>query len=84
MTAPKPAAIADAMNYAAFLRGLDSLSWEQRTISDLSLEVIRMRDHIRAIAEEMRAEASRQDYMDPGTPVLVLLNRFADKLEGKQ
>ena len=93
MSAPTSAAIADAMNYAAFLRGLDSLSWEQRTISDLSLEVIRMRDHIRAITEEMRAEANECTKLAQGSVYELAefrlrtaktLGRFADKLEGKQ
>ena len=95
MTAPTPAAVGDAMNYAAFLRGLDSLSWEQRTISDLSLEVIRLRDHIRAIAEEMRAESiamhvnTHDPFVEPGTreaeiTAAKLLAVFADRLEGRE
>lgn len=73
------------MNYAAFLRGLDPLSWEQRTISGLGIEVNRLRDHIRAVAGEMRAVApptvarSMED-----AAIAQVLHRFADKLEGKE
>lgn len=89
MTAPTPAAVRAVLK-----------RWNERTEEDHAAyrsenrypDTI-LRDHIRAIAEEMRAEAQVAEAKSNAMPLIAAevaqkyadtLNGFADKLEGKQ
>jgi hypothetical protein len=79
MTPPTPAAVRAVMK-----------RWEERTPDEWAAyaaetrhQDIILRDHIRAIAAEMRAEAKFCAQYDC-TESADTLFRFADKLEGKQ
>lgn len=91
MTAPTPAAVRAAMTELYLRTDADdaALSDDTRDCAEV------LRDHIRAIVAEMRREAAaaRVNAVDPFTTPAVrdaervsaqTLERFANKLEGKQ
>ena len=90
MTAPTPAAVRAAMTplYLRTHADDDALADDPRDDSEV------LRDHIRAITEEMRAESiamhvnTHDPFVEPGTREAEIaaakrLAVFADKLEGK-
>lgn len=89
MSAPTPAAVRAALKYIG-----NPLTPEEREAyhADPRGAIGVMRDHIRAVAQEMRAEADEYTKLAQGSVYELAefrlrtaktLGRFADKLEGK-
>ena len=82
MTPPTPAAVRCALTQPKFegvtIEEAEALAGDPRTGGDI------LRDHIRAVAQEMRATIPRNDTDLTMCGMLIrdLLNGFADKLEG--
>ena len=92
MTAPTPAAVRAAMK-----TGTERLTEEEGNAlrDDLRFFETILRDHIRAVAAEMRAESiamlvnTHDPFVEPGTreaeiTAAKLLAVFADRLEGRE
>ena len=79
MTPPTPAAVRAAMKLSEYVKLTDE---EKRVfLSDPRTESGILRDHIRAVAQEMRAIADSQEWYYEAA-VAAKLRHFADKLEG--
>ena len=91
MTAPTPAAV----RFVLKTIGEGTLEEETAFLADERYSQDILRDHIRAVAAEMRAKAkaTRLNTVDPFMSIAVrnaeiseaqLLERFADRLEGRE